>query len=600
MTTPQLQIPHLASNQDQAEITINGAFDALDNAGNRVFLLSGGVDDAAAGTTTWTLTAAQLRGNALFRMPEPTATHTGIVVVPTGVSRMLLIRNGSTTVDGTIQLAGGVSPRPIGANSTALCFTDGVDLVIVAGGAAGTNLVQALEELGLAARLRDTRTRPTDDEGQAIFLVTTGIPTGHPLPVYTSQPDQATRDAMTPIEVVVSTNRYTGLRFVGRSGTNNTLIPVTTFDVEYYLTGRPAVASGFLADNSQLWVERVDDRRFKVWAQADSASTLAALERVEGFFQASLLERAVRNDRTRSSGGAMSNPDRLGKITNAFLNTSSVTIRDGSPALTAQDVYVTSLGRDAELGEGIQYTNLQAAARLRVVSHQAYLAAADHAALLAIPDDEAVDLAPGESTVCSLARRAADPADADPFDSTGARDTRFVGRAVGAEIQYAWPQIFIGQTRLSGRVDRINLNVVAGGGAAAVETLLEWTPSAPPEITDGYELLAAQAFSRALAPADDDRQLAFTFAISTTSASDTEPKTQELMIRAGDFRAASALVTAGTTTTTAFPFAFYILRSDGDASGRRTLYIGRSSSNRVVLDTTSGNTRLDYIRVRLL
>ena len=167
-------------------------------------------------------------------------------------------------------------------------------------------------------------------------------------------------------------------------------------------------------------------------------------------------------------------------------------------------------------------------------------------------------------------------------------------------MQYAWPQLYIGQNRIAGRVQRINLNVVGGGGAAAVETLLDWTPSSPPVIGNGYELSAAQAFSRALTSGDDDRQLGFTFAVGETTSADTEPRTQELMVRAGDFRAASALVTAGTTASGAYPFAFYMLRSDGQATGRLTLYVGRSSNNRVVFDSNRPATRLQYIRVRLI
>ena len=601
--TPNLDIRHVAANQDQAEVTINDALDALDNAFNAALTLSGAVEDAGAGTSTYTLTEAQLRQYIFFRVPA--SLNDPVVVIPTGINRPFFLRNEDPDDDGIVQIAGGASQQPIAAQSTALFYSDGQTLSVVAGGGASspTLIVAALEGLTLGQRMRDTRLRPTDDEGQAIFEnteVRAGGPTGLALPVYTSAPDQATRDALVPIDLVVSDERYTSLRFVGRSGSTNTAIPLTTLFVEDYETGRPLPTSGFLADNSQLWAERVDNRRFKVWAQADSASTVIALERVEGFFQASRLERVVRNDRTRSSGGALTNTERLGRRTNEFRTASSVTIRDGSPALTAQDVYVTSLGRDAEIGDGIQYANLQANARMRIVSYWAYENAADHAALLAIPDDEAVDLAPGESTVCSLARRSEDPADAEPFTSTGARDTRFVGRAVGAEIQYAWPQIYIGPNRVAGRVNRINLNVVAGGGAAAVETLLEWSPTTPPVIGSGYELLAAQAFSRALTSNDDERQLGFTFAVSETTGSDTEPRTQEFMVRAGDFTAATALVTAGTTGSGSYPFAFYILRADGTATGRTAVYLGRSSNGRVVLDSNRSSLRIDYIRVRLI
>jgi hypothetical protein len=60
MTTPNLAITHVAASQNQKEVTINAAFDALDNAGNREVVITYADADV-------TLTADQARRNAVIR-----------------------------------------------------------------------------------------------------------------------------------------------------------------------------------------------------------------------------------------------------------------------------------------------------------------------------------------------------------------------------------------------------------------------------------------------------------------------------------------------------------------------------------------------------
>jgi hypothetical protein len=84
MTTPNLAIPHVAASQNQKEVTINAAFDALDNATNREVVITYADADV-------TLTADQARRNAVIRCTG-SVTANRRLILPSG-RRLLCVDN---------------------------------------------------------------------------------------------------------------------------------------------------------------------------------------------------------------------------------------------------------------------------------------------------------------------------------------------------------------------------------------------------------------------------------------------------------------------------------------------------------------------------
>ncbi|MEO1610453.1 MAG: hypothetical protein AAFR90_14200 [Pseudomonadota bacterium] len=87
MSSPNLALPHVAAAQNQKEVTINDAIDALDNAVNRT--LSFVMPDADL-----TLSASQANRNGLIILTG-TITSERMVTLPAN-HRRLAIRNATT------------------------------------------------------------------------------------------------------------------------------------------------------------------------------------------------------------------------------------------------------------------------------------------------------------------------------------------------------------------------------------------------------------------------------------------------------------------------------------------------------------------------
>lgn len=87
MTSPNLAAPHVAASQDQKEVTINDATDALDAA----ITESLSIDCSAGGTIS--VTTAQAQANARFVLTGTPAA--GFTLELPNVPRLLVISNGS-------------------------------------------------------------------------------------------------------------------------------------------------------------------------------------------------------------------------------------------------------------------------------------------------------------------------------------------------------------------------------------------------------------------------------------------------------------------------------------------------------------------------
>ncbi|WP_337875605.1 hypothetical protein [Elioraea sp.] len=135
MPSPNLSITHVAAAQNQKEVTINDAVDALDNAMNRALSL-------AMADSNVTLTADQANRNGLVVL-------TGALTAPRTVTlpanhRRLALRNA--TIGGfavTAKYPCGGATVAVLPETTALLQGDGTDLYGVAGGGG----VEALDDL---------------------------------------------------------------------------------------------------------------------------------------------------------------------------------------------------------------------------------------------------------------------------------------------------------------------------------------------------------------------------------------------------------------------------------------------------------------------
>jgi len=127
MATGQLNITHVTVGQSNKEVTINDAFDILDNAQNRV------LSKAITGDVTLTNTEFLEYG-----LLELTGTPgSGFVVRVPNIARRWAVLN-TTDAAATIEvLDAGTDAAVIGIGTLALMHTDGADVYTVSGGGSG-------------------------------------------------------------------------------------------------------------------------------------------------------------------------------------------------------------------------------------------------------------------------------------------------------------------------------------------------------------------------------------------------------------------------------------------------------------------------------
>ena len=126
MSSPNLAVPHVAAAQNQKEVTINDAIDALDNSINRTLTLEMADEDL-------TLTSDQANRNGLIILAG-SLTAERIVTLPAN-HRRLAIRNatnGSQQI--RVKYPGNGAEVIIAVGEVALVQGDGSDLYAIARG----------------------------------------------------------------------------------------------------------------------------------------------------------------------------------------------------------------------------------------------------------------------------------------------------------------------------------------------------------------------------------------------------------------------------------------------------------------------------------
>ena len=121
VTTPNLGITHLESNQNQPEVTVNAAIDALDNAMNREFPI------AVSGNVV--IAAADFNANTRFVLTGTPASDF-LVTIPES-QRVFSIQNDTAkvaTIENTASPTG--TTVEIQPNSGAIVHTDSNDITI--------------------------------------------------------------------------------------------------------------------------------------------------------------------------------------------------------------------------------------------------------------------------------------------------------------------------------------------------------------------------------------------------------------------------------------------------------------------------------------
>jgi hypothetical protein len=112
-TSPNLAIPHVVSNQNQKEVTINEAVDALDRA------LADALDlDLSAGSLT--LTSAEFRGHLAFRATGLSEDRD--LTVP-AIRRLFVVINPSAAP--TVHVRRGASTVAVGPGAAFILYADG-------------------------------------------------------------------------------------------------------------------------------------------------------------------------------------------------------------------------------------------------------------------------------------------------------------------------------------------------------------------------------------------------------------------------------------------------------------------------------------------
>jgi hypothetical protein len=131
MPSPNLAVTHVAAAQNQKEVTINDAVDALDNAMNRALSL-------AMGDANVTLTSTQANRNGLIVLTG-TLTATRVLTLPAN-HRRLAIRNATSGGhEVRAKYAGSGAEVIIVPGGTVLVQGNGSDLFGVGGGAGTLN-----------------------------------------------------------------------------------------------------------------------------------------------------------------------------------------------------------------------------------------------------------------------------------------------------------------------------------------------------------------------------------------------------------------------------------------------------------------------------
>jgi hypothetical protein len=122
MTSPNLAAPHVAAAQNQKEVTINDATDALDLA----ITASLSVDCSAGGTIAPTLTQARRNARFVLSGTPPAAFSFQIP----NLSRLLVLRN-TTEQLATLRNPTGSAVVDLGAGKQALVYSTGGNVFLV-------------------------------------------------------------------------------------------------------------------------------------------------------------------------------------------------------------------------------------------------------------------------------------------------------------------------------------------------------------------------------------------------------------------------------------------------------------------------------------
>ena len=147
MPSPNLAVAHVAASQNQKEVTINDAFDALDNAVNRAL-------QVAMADANLTLTTSQANRHGLVVLTG-SLTATREVTLPAN-HRRLALRNATTGDQAvTVRYPGSGAVVAVAPDSTALLVGDGTNLYGVAGGGTGggAETLAGLDDVDVAGAL---------------------------------------------------------------------------------------------------------------------------------------------------------------------------------------------------------------------------------------------------------------------------------------------------------------------------------------------------------------------------------------------------------------------------------------------------------------
>ena len=124
MATGQLNIAHVVGSQNNKETTINAGLDALDNASNKISDLTI--------TGNRTLTAAELRGNAIFELSGTPGNFT--LTVPASIARTFIVSNRTGSTCSILTNGSSADALDVATLTAGSFYTDGTDTRAVASG----------------------------------------------------------------------------------------------------------------------------------------------------------------------------------------------------------------------------------------------------------------------------------------------------------------------------------------------------------------------------------------------------------------------------------------------------------------------------------